>query len=57
MFAYPLTEERFRAMVVETAARRSGRATLEAELPEHPLAPRSRPTPPIQEETRHAPPE
>ena len=34
MLAYPLTEERFRTMIVETAARRSGRATAEAELRE-----------------------
>ena len=31
MLAYPLTEERFRAMIAETAARRAGRATGEAE--------------------------
>jgi|tagenome__1003787_1003787.scaffolds.fasta_scaffold19155430_2 Na+/melibiose symporter-like transporter len=34
MLAYPLTEERFRTMIVETAARRSGRATPEVELRE-----------------------
>ena len=31
MLAYPLTEERFRTMVAETAARRAGRAIGEAE--------------------------
>jgi glucuronide carrier protein len=34
MLAYPLTEERFRTMIAETAARRTGRATAEAELRE-----------------------